>query len=65
MGKSRMVDQLAKLVFTIPFNLRSVAENKGMHSPELYMHNHEVRRIQGSHFPLPILESTHISLPKA
>jgi hypothetical protein len=28
-GKSRLVDEQAKLVFTIPFNLRSQADSKG------------------------------------
>ena len=29
-GKSRMVDQLARSVFTIPFNIRSVKDNQGI-----------------------------------
>lgn len=29
-GKSRMVDEVAKHIFTIPFNIREAAETKGM-----------------------------------
>lgn len=28
-GKSRTVDEMAKIVFTLPFNMRSDAENRG------------------------------------
>lgn len=28
-GKSRMVDKLAELVFTVPFNVRQTAESNG------------------------------------
>jgi hypothetical protein len=31
MGKSRCVDELAKSVFTIPFNLREATDEKGYH----------------------------------
>lgn len=31
-GKSRTVDEMAKLVFTLPFNLRADIENQGPYS---------------------------------
>jgi hypothetical protein len=38
-GKSRMVDQLAPSVFTIPFNIRSASDDRGISLSYFYCIN--------------------------
>ena len=37
MGKSRMVDEAAKYIFTLPFNLRPALETSGMFHQSLFL----------------------------